>query len=399
MPLKRLAVGIAAAFLVSTLGLATSAQAIKRFSVVGGGAQSHIGNGLAIPIQQAAINSVTTMTMFPMTLRAPIDGVPIVTGTVAKPIMTAGTKMAYQRRLNIPAGVIRKNAQKKTVGVKFSNPSVFAVATTLNFSWPAARAVLSTGVAPPAALPPAGTSFGGSLTYSNPLGRFGGPAAFAISSGDPIGGDLYPVSPVTVFLKISTTITPPCTHPAYPGTGANENPNCLAGIILAYPGPLGGAGQSGIVSTPGGAVPGTVNNPNGLNIVIAKLGTSPLGTLLFPPALAAVAPLPTNMAMSQGGGWTTGRLTVANPAASPMTETWILSGMDSRTALGGGTIQLVAGAVSARPASGANANRSWVRLVLSPTFPVPSMSLPGIAALVALMVVAFGYTMRRKLFA
>jgi hypothetical protein len=60
MPLKRLAVGIAAAFLFSTLGLATSAQAIKRFSVVGGGAQSHIGNGLAIPIQQAAINSVVT---------------------------------------------------------------------------------------------------------------------------------------------------------------------------------------------------------------------------------------------------------------------------------------------------------------------------------------------------
>jgi hypothetical protein len=82
-----------------------------------------------------------------------------------------------------------------------------------------------------------------------------------------------------------------------------------------------------------------------------------------------------------------------------MTETWIISGMDSRTALGGGTIQLVAGAVSARPASGANANRGWVRLVLSPTFPVPSMSMPGIAALVALMVVAFGYTMRRKLFA
>ena len=76
MPLKRLAVGIAAAFLFSTLGLATSAQAIKRFSVVGGGAQSHIGNGLAIPIQQAAINSVTTGTMFPMTLRAPINGVP-----------------------------------------------------------------------------------------------------------------------------------------------------------------------------------------------------------------------------------------------------------------------------------------------------------------------------------
>jgi hypothetical protein len=391
MPLKRLAVGIAAAFLFSTLGLATSAQAIKRFSVVGGGAQSHIGNGLAIPIQQAAINSVTTGTMFPMTLRAPINGVPIITGTVAKPLMTGGTKMAYQRRLNIPAGVIRKTASKRTVGVKFSNPTVFAVATNLNFSWPAAPSVLSTGVAPPATK----MGFGGTLTYSNAIGtRFGGPAAFAISSGDPVGGDLYPVAPVTVFIKINAT-TPPCTHPAFLGA----QPNCVNGIILAYPGPLGGVGQSGIVSTPGGLVPATSMNPNALNVVIAKMGVSPLGTHLLPPALAAAAPLPGNAAMSQGGGWSTGQLIVANPAASPMTETWTISGKDSRTALGGGTIQLVAGAVSARPASGANANRGWVRLVLSPTFPVPSMSMPGIAALVALMVVAFGYTMRRKLFA
>ena len=387
MPLKRLAVGIAAAFLFSTLGLATSAQAIKRFSVVGGGSQSHIGNGLAIPIQQAAINSVTTGTMFPMTLRAPINGVPIITGTVVKAIMTGGTKMAYQRRLNIPAGVIRKTAAKRTVGVKFSNPTVFAVATNLNFSWPAAPAVLSTGAAPPAVI----TGFGGTLTYSNAVGtRFGGPAAFAISSGDPVAGDLYPVSPVTVWIKINAT-TPPCTFPAAP--------NCINGVILAYPGPLGGVGQSGIVSTPGGVVPATSMNPNALNVAGVKMGISPLGTHLAPEALIAMAALPSNMAMSQGGGWTTGRLTVANPAASPMTETWIISGMDSRTALGGGTIQLVAGAVSARPASGANANRGWVRLVLSPTFPVPSMSMPGIAALVALMVVAFGYTMRRKLFA
>jgi hypothetical protein len=328
--------------------------------------------------------------MFP-TLLIPVNGVPIVTGTVAKPIMTAGTKMAYQRRLNVPAGVLKRTGAKTTVGVKFSNPTVFAVATNLNFSWPAAPSVLSTGVAPPATK----MGFGGTLTYSNAIGtRFGGPAAFAISSGDPVGGDLYPVAPVTVFIKINAT-TPPCTHPAFLGA----QPNCVNGIILAYPGPLGGVGQSGIVSTPGGLVPATSMNPNALNVVIAKMGVSPLGTHLLPPALAAAAPLPGNAAMSQGGGWSTGQLIVANPAASPMTETWTISGKDSRTALGGGTIQLVAGAVSARPASGANANRGWVRLVLSPTFPVPSMSMPGIAALVALMVVAFGYTMRRKLFA
>jgi hypothetical protein len=294
--------------------------------------------------------------------------------------------------------VIRKTAQKKVVGVRFSNLTVYAVQTNLNFSWPMAPSVLSTGVAPPALI----TGFGGTLSYNSAFSsRFGGAAAFAISSGDVNApGDLFPNTdiPVTVFAKIITTIDPPCHHPLFAGGGVA---NCLAGIVLARPGPTGGAGQSNIVTTPGGAVPATANNPNGNNIAAVSIGNGPpSGTLLAPPILVAANPLlPTNMASSQGGGWTTGMLTVANPAAVPMTETWVISGMDSRTALGGGTIQLVAGAVSARPSTGANANRSWVRLVLSPTFPVPSMSLPGIAALIALMVVAFGYTMRRKLFA
>jgi len=390
MPLKRLAVGFAAAFLFSTVGLAISAQAAD-FSVVGGGSQSHIGNGLAIPIQQAAINSVTTGTMFPMTLAAPINGVPLVTGTLVKPLMTAGTKMAYQRKLSVPAQTIRKTATKKSVGVKFSNPTVFAVTTNLNFAWPAAPAVLSTGVAPPATK----MGFGGTLTYSNAIGtRFGGPAAFAISSGDPIAGDLFPQAPVTVIIKVGTA-TPPCTHPAQGGA----NPNCFGVALLAKPGPLGGVGQSGIISTPGPVVTATSMNPNAFNRLALKMGVSPLGTQLAQPIIISpIFGLPGNPAMSQGGGWTTGMLVVANAAAVPMTETWIISGKDARTHFGGGVIQLVSGAVSSRPISGANANRGWVRLVLRPRFPVPAMSLPGIAALVGLMVVAFGYTMRRKLF-
>jgi hypothetical protein len=395
MPLKRLAVGIAAAFLFSIAGLATSAQAAD-FSVVGGGAQSHIGNGLAIPIQQAAINSVTTGTMFPMTLGAGVNGIPLVTGTLIKPLMTAGTKMAYQRKIKVPANTIRKPAGKKSVGVKFSNPTVFAVTTNLNFSWPNVAATLSTGMAPPAVIGPA---FGGTLTYSNAIGtRFGGPAAFAISSGDPIAGDIFPQAPVTVILKVAAAggvSTPPCTHTAQGGANAG----CLGIVVFAKPGPLGGVGQSGTIATPGGVVTATANNPNASNRLALKLGVSPLGTNLAPPILISPAfPLPPNAAMSRGGGWTTGMLVVANPAAVPATETWTISGKDARTHFGGGVIQLVSGAVSARPLSGANANRGWVRLVLRPRVPVPSMSVMGIASLVGLMVVAFGYTMRRKLF-
>jgi hypothetical protein len=402
MPLKRLAVGIAAAFLFSTLGLATSAQAIKRFTVTGGGGQTHIGNGLMIPIQAAA-GPGTTGTMFP-TLLIPVNGVPIVTGTVAKPIMTAGTKMAYQRRLNVPAGVLKRTGAKTTVGVKFSNPTVFAVATNLNASWPAAPAVFSTGAA--VATTTIGPAFGGTMTYSNAIGsRFGGAAQFAITSNDPVAGDLFPAAPVTVYIKVNAT-TPPCTFMLV-GMG----PGCVAGAILAIPGPLGAIGGASTltVMTPGVVI-------TGANIAAVKMGLTPLGTfvpglvtlhatagtataMVPAPFLVAMGAVPTNMATSQAGPWTTGQVIIANPAAGGGGETFTLSGNDLRTANGGGTIQMVSGSVSARAASGANANRGWVRLDLSPTFPVPSMSLTGLATMVALMLLAFGYTMRRRLFA
>jgi hypothetical protein len=389
MPLKRLAVGIAAAFLVSTLGLATGADA-KRFSLVGGGAQAHIGNGLMVPIQAAA-GPGTTGTMFP-TLKIGVNGAPVVSGTIAKPLIgpTSMGKQGYQRRLQVPVGALGKAAIKTTVGVLFSNPTVFAVATNLAFKWPAHPAVFSTGNAVATTTI---ANFGGSMTYSTALGaRFGGVGSAEISNGDPVAGDLYPTAPVTVFLKINAT-TPACTHNAFGGT----DPLCLGGILFAKPtnAVSGGAigGDPGmVVTTPGAAVVGK-------NVVVLKLGLTPLGTVIAA-AKAATGVLPTNMANSQPGPNTTGQIVIANPAALGGPETFTLSGRDLRTAGGNGTIQMVAGSVSSRMASGPNANRGWVRLVLGTFNPnlVPSMSLVGMATTVALILLAFGYTMRKRLF-
>jgi len=392
MQLKRLAVCIAATFLVSTIGLATGAQAIKRFSVTGGGGQLHIGNGLALPIQAAIPNFPATPTMFP-TLLIPVAGQPIVSGTVTRPIMTAGTKMAYQRQLKVPIGVLNRAPSKSTVGVKFSNPAVFAVATNLGYKWPAAPALFDQQ--------PGGTTAmvagsGGTMTYTNALGRFGGAGAFALTNGDPVAGDLMPTAGVTVFIKINA-ITPPCT---FPMTIASAG--CIAGIILAKP------TGTGVIGGPAGATattPGVVIA--GANVAAVKMGTTPLGTLLpgtfagMPfPFLIAMATLPTNMATSTGGSWTTGNLVISNPAASPG-EKFTLSGLDARTAGGNGTIQMVSGSLSTRTTSGANANRGWVSLDLNPLdqSQVPSMSLGGLATTVALILLAFGYTMRRRIFA
>ena len=373
--------------LIAALGLATSAQASK-FSVTGGGGQLHIGNGLALPIQAAQPSPTSpgmgVGTVFP-TLKIPVKAgpAPVITGTVVKPLLFApgtvmhpATKMGFQRKLIIPAGVLSKPAAQKTVGVKFSNPSAFAVATNLKYTWPAAPAVFSSGAVGPLVV----ANFGGTMTYSNHLGtRFGGVGQFALSPGVPSG--LFPGAPVTVYIKINAA-TPPCA-------------NCLAGIILAAPTGLAAAGgATGMtIMTPGVVIPGN-------NIANVNMGMTPLGTIIPPaPVLVAMGALPTNMAASQPGPWTTGRIVISNPAAGGGGEMFTIEGKDSRTAAGGGTIQMVSGTLSARAATGANANRGWVRLTLAPTTPVPSMSWLGLSATAGLLVLTFGYTMRRRIFA
>ena len=401
------------AFLSLALGLmAGSAQALD-FSLTGGGGQFHIGNGLMLPIQQAAITTVTTGTVFP-SLLVPVKAgpAPIITGTVAKPLLTTGGgKQGYQRRLHIPAGVLSKPAVQTTVGVFFSNTSLFAVGTNLNYVWPAAPATFSTGAA-------IGTTtvsaFGGSMTYSNALGsRFGGPASFLLAGG--AGAGLVTSQPISIHIRINGT-SPPCTHPAaFFGNGADID--CVVGVIFARP--TGLAGQGGptatTVMTPGAVQPPVETTAAGVpgttpanNVALVKLGTSPSGTLLpgiAPPVtvkpyafLAANAPLPTNMATSQPGPWTTGQIIITNMAAVP-SETFTLTGKDARTAGGGGTIQLVSGALSNRATTGPNANRGWISLTLSPIAGVPSMSVLGLATTGALMLLTAGYAMRRRIFA
>jgi hypothetical protein len=105
----------------------------------------------------------------------------------------------------------------------------------------------------------------------------------------------------------------------------------------------------------------------------------------------------TNMATSHGFPWTTGMITVQN-AALGAPEIFLLTGMDNRTASGGGTIQLVSGSLSQRAKSGPNANRGWLRLTLSPAAAVPALSPAALAATGGLMLLVAGYAMRRRLF-
>ena len=370
------------------LTVATAAPAWT-FPVTGGGGQTHIGNGLMLPIQAAA-TAATTGTMFPA-LKIPVAaGSPTVMGTLAKPIKTAGAKSGYQRRLTVPPGVLKKAAAQTTVGVKFSNPTLWAVGTNLNYTWPQAQATFSTGVASLNTV--AGN--GGTMTYSNTLGsRFGGPGFFAVSGGAPAGilaggagaPPNHPTAsaPVTLYLYggVATSLGLPTTT--------------LAPIIAVGAATRLGQGGSSMTTVTDPAI--SVGTMPGSNAMFS-VGMTPSGTILAFTSFIGAATIPVkNVAMSLPGPWTTGQVIIAQPVAKGGAETFTLSGVDSRTAAGGGTISLVSGSLSTRFLTGPNANRGWVRLTLQGLNPAdtPTMSPLALAAAAGLLLLAAGYAMRR----
>ena len=90
------------------------------------------------------------------------------------------------------------------------------------------------------------------------------------------------------------------------------------------------------------------------------------------------------------------RFAVTGKLAVELIQSFVITGGDSRVS-GVGAISLVAGSMSNRGVSGPNANRGWLNMTIgSPLGALPSMSGPGIAALVGLMSLAGGYAMRQR---
>jgi hypothetical protein len=361
----------------------------KNFSLVNGGGQFQVGGGLPLPIQLT--NPTATGTVFPALL------VPAKTGQV----ISGTTVMAVQRKLQIPAGVLSKPAAQLTLGQFGQNPTLYAVATNLGFVWPAANAVMSTGARTGAKTTTLTTALGNNIRYSNPLAsKFGGPAQFLLSPGPAAG--LYTAAPVTLYgIAVPGPGNPPCVHTAlttgmggpFPGPGS---PACVAGLLQALPTGIAGPGGplGGIITTPGGTPAAVVAGGPIPGVGIGAFG--PNGTVqffMFTPA-GTMAGL-TNMATSVAAPFTTGMITLSAPLAAGAPEIFTITGKDSRTAGGAGTIQLVSGALSQRTTSGPNANRGWVRLVLALTHDLPALSPSMSVVFAVIMLATFGFAVRR----
>jgi len=402
-----------------TLGVAGTAGAKTYSLAAGSGGQLQIGGGLPLPAQ-ATCNATCTGTVFPPLL-IPVVPSATVSGTTAK---------SSAQKIVVPKGVLSKPAAFKILGQFVNNPNLYAVATNLRYTWPAAPATFSTAARTGATTTvKPGLGVGQSIRYSNVLARkFGGPAQFALSPGTPgapggagAPGDLNPAAPVTLYAippPLRPIGNPPCTHAAFAGTGGpfpggdpvggiNVNGFCVAAIGLALPTGVAaaGGGQPGapaIVSTPGGTPTATAVGGPVPGVGVVKAGTGALHPAGPPGTISLFAYTGpsgmgfTNMASSAGFPWTTGMLTIKATLASGAPETWMVTGKDSRTAAGAGTIQMVSGALSLRTTTLDNANRGWVRLILEAPAEVPALTPSALMAMAALMLLLAGYAMRRR---
>src|SRR5262249_42723890 len=150
--------------------------------------------------------------------------------------------------------------------------------------------------------------------------------------------------------------------------------------MSTYPGPILHPG--GKVTVMGGVTTMGATGP----LLQSVLFTTPMGK--------RVGQLTTNY----GFGHTTGTVFAQQDVGSGGSDFFTFMGYDKRTPLGAGTIQTVAGGISWRNTtvrSTPYATMHRVRMTLG--LPVPALSPTGFAAAGALVLLAAGYALRRKL--
>ena len=365
-----------ACMLVALSFASTMASAQTYYSITAGGGQAQIGDGLPLPIQPnktVGMGPIGTKSMFPTKLLIPLNPDPgkrLIKQTGAAPA-----------QMKVPPGVfLRVPTKALTVGVANNNPKVFQVRTKLEYSGPnvtkGSMTFKKDGVRTKATSF-AGSPAGATAFYSGSTNRFGGPSQTRIAA----------LSKVGVWINPGAML--PCKHPTFGGA----NGSCLAPLVPAYPAAIAAAGgamtKAGkvtagtLVSTPGGPPamsPGVVllSIPNTTGLIAKQAVAKQTGTL-------------TNMAISVGFPWTTGQVKLSGVGALNAKEVFTITGKDSRTAMGAGTISLVSGALSSRKLSGSNSNKSWARY----TLPEPGAAL-GAAAALTVLGICHGLVRRRS---
>src|SRR5262249_61095312 len=98
-----------------------------------------------------------------------------------------------------------------------------------------------------------------------------------------------------------------------------------------------------------------------------------------------------------GFPFTTGTIFAQQTTGTHGDDLFTQMGSDLRTPLGAGNISLVSGGLSLRhTVAGAHAQASFGRVRMTLARPIPSLSPAGFAAAAALVLLAAGYAIRRR---
>lgn len=342
------------AFALSLFFGVSSATAAEFQYLLSGNARTQISNGRTLPIS----------TGFPP------NGLIL---AVTNAQVTQTTTLA-QPQIKIKPGMLRNAAVPEVGrGIFLSNALVFSVQTNLGFSFPAnAQGTKTfapggrTGAATTTFTPPGG--FPGVLRYTATGAQFGGPARIAMSGT------------MKTWLRAGA-LSPPCS----PG------PGCVVKQLVASPGPIGPLG--GAFSTASNQTSATPQIPG-----VFFVGANAAGSIYFRSATPGSSPGFANAAMSHGGPWTTGMLTVSISTGG-VPAIFTLTGSDARVS-GQGNVSLVSGALAMRAIGGATPDRGWLNLTIGPQVInpiVPALSRRNVALLATLLAGSSLWMLRRAL--
>ena len=297
------------------------------------------------------------------------------------------------------------------------NPSLQQIATSLGVDAPFQTATLAPGGGPGSftwcpqdadcvKMSPndpahgAGTR-GGRIIYVAGPNRFGGSMAIGLRRGGTVTGCCF-FHGTTPYGHFSTALThqawglgvargstlqqpapgqlgsadAPVLQTVFHKVGPVTQPTCtiLMGMVVTCPGPK--------VTTMGGVTTTGTGPPQ----YLTTLATGPNGTRA------------SMFTTSYGFGHTTGTVVAQQTTGTaPGDDFFTFMGTDLRTPLGAGNIQSVAGGIAFRhnlygDSTYASVHKVW--LTLGP--PVPSLSPAGLAAAAALVLLAVGYALRRR---
>lgn len=364
--------------LVASFALVWASAAQSVVHSLSGNARFQIGNGLPLPI----------------TGQPPPNGRILPASAGAKTVMqTAGMN---PKQITLPPGALTAPGNAVNIPVFLANSKVFQVKTAIPYAFP--RSMTASGAMAGSETFMAGGRTGGTTeaycagSGSVPPFNCTDPANGAINglmrytaTKNQFGGPMRGNAGGTADVAVRGGDAAPCTY----GGGANKL--CIASMALATPQGTGAQGASfGVTVGTSGMAPASGK----LYITVTAAGS--ITNAVVTPGMGAGLP---NPALSYGGPWTTGMLTISvTNNVGPTPEIFMISGSDRRAANGRGALSLVSGSVSTRGLTGPNANRGWLNLQIGAPVGahVPVMPAAGLAAFGALAALTGGYALRKR---